>query len=324
LRVLWENYFLPLSLKKTGAEIFWGPTNFLPSVKACRYLVTIHDVTAFVFPQYLPALRRFYYRNSIATAIRMADRIVGVSTQIKKDLIQVLKVPAEKITVIPNGLDEQFRNQAKSLNSTELKLDPQIKEKYSLPDSFIFTLGVLEPKKNITNLVRAYAMLKQMGIKDLPKLVVGGSKEYGWKNQAFFKTVMELNLLDAVIFTGNILHADLPAIYRAATVFVLPSLYEGFGLPVIEAMACGTPVITSNTSSLPEVAGNAAILVNPYSPQEIANAIIQVLSREEQRKAMIENGRKNALRFSWDRTAQELLRVFEEVNPVGARQNVFK
>ncbi|MFB0508911.1 MAG: glycosyltransferase family 4 protein, partial [bacterium] len=312
LRIAWENSLLPFSLQKEGVSVFWGPSNFLPSIKFCKYAVTIHDITAISFPDYYPALRRFHYKSSILNSVRVADRIIVVSTQTKNDVIQYFKVPEQKVTVIHNGLDERFLNQAITDPCAEQRIAPQLKEKYCLPDSFIFTLGVLEPKKNVANLVRAYALAKKMNLGFLPKLVVGGSKEYGWKNREFFQAVAEFKLEDDVKFTGRIDNEDLSAIYQAATVFVFPSIYEGFGLPVIEAMACGTPVITSNTSSLPEIAGDAAILVNPYEPREIADALFQVLTNEIRRQAMIEKGRKNASRFSWDKAAQEILQVFEE------------
>jgi glycosyltransferase involved in cell wall biosynthesis len=314
LRIAWENTLLPFALQREAVTLFWGPSNFLPNIKFCKYIGTIHDVTAIAFPKYLPILRRFHYKNSIKNAVRVADRIVGISKQIKNDLIQHLKVPEQKISVIPNGLDEKFLNQAKTPFNTVQQITPKLKEKYSLPDSFIFTLGVLEPKKNFTNLVRAYAIIKsKITTEGLPKLVIGGSKKYGWQNQEFFKTVEDTNLKNEVIFTGKIEHEDLPFIYQTAKVFILPSIHEGFGLPVIEAMACGTPVITSNVSCLPEIAGDAAILVNPYDPKEIADALLLVLSNENQRKELIEKGRTNALRFSWDKTAQQLLQIFEEI-----------
>jgi glycosyltransferase involved in cell wall biosynthesis len=314
-RIAWENLVLPFTLPKQGVSVFWGPTNFLPTVKFCGYVVTIHDMTAIAFPEYLPTVRRFHYRNSIINSCRFADRIITISEQLKNEIIQYLKVPEGKITVIYNGLDELFINQLKTEQFAMKNISPQLKEKYSLPDSYIFTLSVLEPKKNISNLVRAYAQLKtKYQQNNLPKLVIGGSKEYGWRNREFFQTVEESKLQDKVIFSGMIDHKDLPAIYQAASLFVLPSIHEGFGLPVIEAMACGTPVVTSNTSCLPEIAGNAAILANPYDPNDIAQAIEQGLYNKDLRREMIQKGRINALRFSWDIAAEKILKVFEEVH----------
>jgi glycosyltransferase involved in cell wall biosynthesis len=315
LRIPWENLALPFTLPKQGVSVFWGPTNFLPTIKLCKYVATIHDMTALAFPEYLPTARRFHYRNSIINSCRFADRIITISEQLKKEIMQYLKVPDKKISVIYNGLDELFTKQLKIEQNVIKPISPQLKEKYSLPDSYIFTLSVLEPKKNVSNLVRAYAQLKTKYQKNnLPKLVIGGSKEYGWRNREFFQTVEESKLQDKVIFSGMIDHNDLPAIYQAASLFVLPSIHEGFGLPVIEAMACGTPVVTSNTSCLPEIAGNAAILANPYEPKDIAQAIEQGLYNKDLRREMIQKGRINVLRFSWDIAAEKILKVFEEVH----------
>jgi glycosyltransferase involved in cell wall biosynthesis len=284
----------------------WGPCNFLPLIKACRYLVTIHDLAPFLLPQSLPLIRRFYYKRAFVNSIRLADQIIVVSGSLKTDLIKTLAVPEEKIKVIYNGIDESFRP------VTDSAILSGIRKKYYLLSSFILTLGVLEPKKNIERLLLAYADLKK-SLPNLPKLVIGGSKKYGWMNSRVFQLVKSLALDDDVIFTDTIVHEDLPAVYNLATLFVLPSLYEGFGLPVIEAMACGTPVITSNTSSLPEVAGNAAILVDPYDVKKISQAIGQVLSNEQLQKEMREKGIENTKRFSWEKAASALLEVFEDI-----------
>lgn len=271
-------------------------------------------MAAIAFPDYLPGLRRFHYRNSIKNSVRFADRIIAISSQIKSELIQYLKAPEDKITVVHNGLSDEFLSYARNIPNQAPKIPTQLIEKYSLPGSFIFTLGVLEPKKNFANLVRAYAVLKaKLNGQNIPKLMIGGSKEYGWQNQEFFQVVEQTKLQDDVIFTGKIEHEDLPVIYQAASLFILPSIHEGFGLPVIEAMACGTPVITSNLSCLPEIAGDAAILANPYQPEEIAEAMIKVLSDENLRMDMIKKGQQNALRFSWDKAASKILKVFEDV-----------
>ena len=306
LRIIWEHTFLPLSLSKERVDLFWGPCNFLPLIKACRYLVTIHDLAPFLLPHSLPLIRRIYYKRAFENSIRLADQIIVVSESLKTDLIKSLAVPEEKIKVIYNGIDESFRP------VTDNAILSRIHEKYHLPSSFILTLGVLEPKKNIERLLQTYADLKK-SLPNLPKLVIGGSREYGWMNSRVFQLVKSLALDDDVIFTGTIVHEDLPAVYNLATLFILPSLYEGFGLPIIEAMACGTPVITSNTSSLPEVAGNAAVLVDPYDVEKISQAIGQVLTNERLQKEMREKGKENAKRFSWERAANALLEIFEEI-----------
>ncbi|MBS4015545.1 MAG: glycosyltransferase family 4 protein [Candidatus Latescibacteria bacterium] len=305
-RVLWEYTTLPKLLQKEQVDIFWGPSNFLPLRKACKYVVTIHDLSSFTYADTYPYLRRKYYQYIIKQAVKRADLIVTDSEFSRQDIVNTFSIPAEEVKVISCGIDDIFQPIDCSDKHT------QIKSKYKLPDDFIFTLGVIEPKKNTQRLVQAYTQLKNKHV-DLPKLVVGGSKKYGWKNRRIFQLVDELKLKDSVIFTGFIEHQDLPVIYSTAKLFILPSLFEGFGLPVIEAMACGTPVITSNTSSLPEIAGDAAVLINPYDTEEIGQAIIKVISDQQLQTEMRAKGFKNVKRFSWQESAHELLDVFEQI-----------
>jgi glycosyltransferase involved in cell wall biosynthesis len=304
-RLLWEYTLLPISLKQKNVELFWGTHYFLPPVKVCKYIVTIHDLTSLLFPQYHSFFRRIHHKNSILTSVRLADYIIADSHSTKQDLMKLFSVPADKIKVIYIGVDSCFR----VIKSQEDLL--RSRDKYALPSEFIFTLGVLEPKKNTESVIRAYADLKK-SLPNVPKLVIGGSIKYGWKNSNIFRVVSELRLKDDVIFTDFIDYQDLPAVYNLAKLFVFPSIYEGFGLPVLEAMACGTPVITSNTSSLPEVAGDAAVLVDPYDILGIADAISNVLADENNQREMAEKGLKNVKRFSWQKAAQEILEVFED------------
>jgi len=305
-RILWENTLLPVDLIKERVDLFWGPSNFLPPLKVCKYIVTIHDISSFIFARTYPWLRRNYYQVSIRNALHRADGIISVSSATKNDLIKYFPISEDKIRVIPNGVGEMFQ----SIISPKEIL--RVREKYHLPSEFLLSLGVLEPKKNTERIILAYARLKEE-IANLPKLVIAGSRAYGWKNSSLFQLIKRLKLEEQVLFPDKIEQKDLPAVYHSALLFLYPSLYEGFGLPVVEAMACGTPVITSNVSSLPEVAGDAAILVNPYSVSEIAQAMKEVLLNDRKREEMREKGIKNAQRFSWQKSAQELLNFFEEV-----------
>jgi glycosyltransferase involved in cell wall biosynthesis len=303
---VWEYTGLPLSLKRENVEVFWGPCNFIPSIKVCKYIVTIHDLSAYIVAQSYPWLRRKYYQYLIRNAVKRADLIVAISQTTKNDLMKFFSLPEDKIKVIYNGFNSNFSVDNIQTNFSVLQ------EKYRLPKEYIFTLGVLEPKKNVERVIRAYHQLKQ-DTGALPALVIGGSKKYGWKNESLFRLVDLLKLNYDTVFTGSIEHDDLPAIYHNAQLFILPSLYEGFGLPVIEAMACGTPVITSNTSSLPEVSGNAAVLVDPYNISEIIGAMKLVLTNEMKRREMIEKGLENVKRFSWQKAAQAIIELFESV-----------
>lgn len=305
-RILYAHTFLPLVLSQERVDLFWGPANFLPPFKACKYVVTIHDISSFIFPQSYPLLRRLYYQSLIKRAVRFADLIISVSEATKKDIIKYFPHALGKIYTLHEGVDEIF---LRTIAPEKVK---EVKEKYRLPENFIFSLGVLEPKKNWERILLGYAELK----KELPsslKLVIGGSKSYGWKNKRIFWMVEKLNLADDVIFLGTIPPDDLPAIYTSSSLFLYPSLYEGFGLPVVEAMACGVPVITSNISSLPEVAGDAAILVNPQDVSEMTRAMKEVLLDEKKRREMIEKGKRNVQRFSWQKSAERLFNLFAEV-----------
>jgi glycosyltransferase involved in cell wall biosynthesis len=310
IRVTWELTLLASSLKQEKVDIFWGACNFLPPRKVCKYIVTLHDLSSFTFAKSYPLVRRLYYQYLISNATRQADYIVTVSQSTKQDLIKLFSVPETKIKVIYNGVDEIFQPITSADRLT------QIKEKYRLPEKFIFTIGVMEPKKNTEGIIHAYAELKNRPVSynlQSHKLVIGGSRRYGWKNSKIFQLIQSLNLWDDIVFTDFIEHEDLPAVYNLASVFVFPSFYEGFGLPVIEAMACGTPVITSNISSLPEIACDAAVLVNPYDTAEIANKIQEILNDENKRRQMIDQGLINAKRFSWEFASEQILKLFDEV-----------
>ncbi len=309
LRVAWEYTLLPFGLLKDKVDIFWGVSHFLPPVRVGRYLVTIHDLASFFFPHLYPLFRWLYHQVSIRNAIQRADYVITPSHSTKRDLIKHFRIPEERVFVVPNGFDETFRYPITDKEREE------IKKRYNLPEMFVFALGVLEPRKNTERILLAFASLlrdKSFPNKEI-KLVIGGSLDYGWKNKRIFQLVKELKIEEKVIFTGPIPNEDLPAFYAASFLSLYPSLYEGFGLPVIEAQACGTPVITSKISSLPEVAGEGAILVNPYSVEEIARAMKELFTNQNKREELIEKGLENAKRFSWKKAAEEILEIFERI-----------
>ncbi len=313
LRPVWEVGYLPLIIKREKADIFWIPRHMIWPFKICKQIFTIHDLTSFIpdLVKTYPSTILYYHQKAVLWAIKHGEKLIAVSHSTKQDLMKLFSVAENKIEVIHNGVDDIFQ----PIHSS--KLLSQVKDKYRLPEKFIFTVSVLEPKKNTENLIRAYAELiknKKMS-EDLQnyKLVIGGSIKYGWKNNKIFHLVKTMNLENNIIFTDFIEHEDLPVVYSLATVFAFPSLYEGFGLPVAEAMACGTPVITSNISSLPEVAGDGAILVNPYDVSSIAQGIHEVLTDSTKRMTMLKKGLENAKRFSWRKAAEEILQIFDEV-----------
>ena len=267
-----------------------------------KYVITVHDITPLLFPyQYR---KEVYLINKLMLprTLRMADKIISVSYHTKRDLIKYLKIPKDKIEVIYHGVDEDY----KPLPEKEVEM---IKKKYNITTPFILYVGSLKPLKNIPTLIKAYYKLRKQGLEY--KLVITGKKR--WKYREIFKLINKLNLQKDVIFTGYVPREDLPALYNAADLFVSPSLYEGFGLPPLEAMACGTPVITSNTSSLPEVVGDAGIMVDPYDVDGLAKAMYEVLTNDGLREELRKRGLKRAKLFNWKKCAEEHLKVYEEV-----------
>jgi glycosyltransferase involved in cell wall biosynthesis len=216
--------------------------------------------------------------------------------------VRHLQINPQRIAVIPWGCDERFQPGG----------DPEhfaaVQQRYRLPAQYLLFVGTLEPRKNLTTLLHAYAMLRAEWPGEDLKLVVAGRT--GWLYTDIFDTVKRLALDEEVIFTGFVDDEDLPDLYRGAQLFVFPSLYEGFGLPILEAMASGVPVITSATASMPEVAGDAAILVDPHDSEAIAEGMAQVLAEDRLRQAMIQKGLARARRFTWDTVAQNTLEVY--------------
>ena len=267
-----------------------------------KYIITVHDLTPFITPKESKFGRPLIYKLLFPRTLKTADKIITVSNSTKKDLINHFDIPEKKIRVIFEAADEKF----KPLNNEKIS---ETEQKYNLNFPFILYVGTLEARKNIPTLVTAFYKLKKKNIEH--KLVITGTK--GWKYKEIFETIDKLNLQNDVVFTGYVSDEDLPALYNAADLFVYPSIYEGFGLPPLEAMACGTPVITSNTSSLPEVVGDAGIMVDPYDVDGLADAMHRVLTDEGSRADMIKKGLERTKMFSWEKCARETLEVYEEV-----------
>jgi len=301
---IWRYGILPRKLRNQGIDLIHdpyeiGPLSFdIPFKK----IITIHDVTPLLFPKLYGLIGIMLHKILYKKTVRNVDKIITCSTFSKKDIIKYLKVSQEKIKVIYNAADEKF----KPLKQKEII---EVRQKYNLGAQFILYVGLLHPRKNIPSLIKAYHKLKKEGMGN--KLVIAGKRSGKYKE--IFKTVERLNLQKNVIFTGYVPDEDLPALYNAADLFVYPSLYEGFGLPPLEAMACGTPVITSNTSSLPEVVGNAGIMIDPYDVDGLAKAMYKVLRNDRLRDDMIKKGLKRAKMFSWEKAAKETLDVYEEI-----------
>ncbi|MCS7257873.1 MAG: glycosyltransferase family 4 protein [candidate division WOR-3 bacterium] len=314
LRIFWFNTFLPMEIYKYQLDIFWGTANALPLIKTTKFIVTIHDLSSFVIKETYPLLRRIYYQKIIENAVKKADIIITDSNFSRSSIINYFSLSSEKVKTIYLGVSPIFFTKPPPEHIY------QVRKYYNLPNDYILTLSVLEPKKNIERLIQAYALLKSKYC-NFPALVIAGSKKYGWLNRELFTLVYKSNLQNDVFFIDEVNYSDLPVIYHCAMLFVFPSLYEGFGLPVLEAMACGIPVITSNTSALSEISNNCAVLIDPYNVYSIAQAIETVIFDTEKRKVLGAKGQKNAERFSWDTAAKNLLEIFYTLEETDENRN---
>lgn len=283
-------------------DIIHSPENstLVTKLKNQKKIVTVHDIRQHVFPEF--NIETILSYLLLSRTLKNADKIIADSNNTKKDLISYFHIPEDKIHVIYLAANKIF----KPLNDQEIKA---VKERYNLNFPFILYIGNLTKHKNIPLLIKAFYDVKQMGCPQ--KLVITGKKK--WKYKEIFNTIDKLDLHDEVIFTGYVPEEDLPALYNSADLFVYPSIYEGFGLPPLEAMACGCPVVTSNASSLPEVVGDAGIMVDPNSANELSNAINIVLKNDVLRKNLVIKGLNRAKMFSWEKCAKDTISVYCEV-----------
>ena len=298
-------FSLPCGIIHHKVNVFHGLDHVgLPLFfKRGAYVITVHDVISLLFPQLFTLKHRLIVRAGLARVAHQADVIIVPSYAVRQDVQQCLRIDESRVVVIPEGCEPRFRP------LTDLEYLHRIQTKYGLPARYILCLGTLEPRKNITTLLHAFARLSPTLYKESAlHLVVAGAR--GWREQAIFQTVKRLGLEQTVYFPGFIDDEDLPALYGGALLFVFPSLYEGFGLPVLEAMGCGVPVITSITSSLPEVTGDAALLVDPYDVEGMAAAMADVVHSASLRDSLRQKGLARAQRFSWETAAQQTLDLY--------------
>jgi glycosyltransferase involved in cell wall biosynthesis len=314
VRVTLREGILRRDMHSAGIDLFWGTNGWLPAGGSCVKVVTIHDLSTLVCaPEYSRA-KRAYYERALRRSSAIAARVIVGSESARDDVVRLLGVPEEKVSkVYSGGVTSDYHP------VQDLQLLSQVRQKYHLPGRFLFTVGVMEPKKNVISAVRALARLRQWP-ETAVSLVVGGSTKHDARNREVFQAIAELNLQDSVVFTGFIAEPDMPAVYSLAQALVFPTLYEGFGLPVLEAMACGTPVIASRVSSLPEICGDAATLFDPLNPDQIAAACREVLTDDSRRAGMRARGFDNVTRFSWSASASQLLGIFAEVASIRERR----
>ena len=299
-----EQIHVPWVLHREHPDVYHAPHYVLPAAVRCRSVVTIHDCIHLMFPQYLPNRAAYAYaRASMWAAARRSDRILTVSEASKKDILHLFNVRPEKIVVVYNAIDEHFSAAPSDEHVA------RVRERYQLDHKFVLYVGNIKPHKNLVRLIESFNQVRR-DHDDLKLLIIGDEIS---KLPALRRAVHSLKLHKHVRFLGYLNDDTLSVLYRLAAVFVFPSLYEGFGLPPLEAMASGTPVVTSNISSLPEVTGGAAVLVDPYDVDSIADGMRRVLDDPALAADLRRRGLARAREFSWERSVEKTLGVYRDV-----------
>ncbi len=299
-RVLWEQLAQGRALRAVGADLAHGPVFVGPLVAPCPVVVTVHDLSFLRYPHLFRPANRLYLRLFTRLSVRRARRVIAVSAHAAEETARLLGVARGNIRVVYHGVDPIFR----PLPPEEVAA---FRVRRSLPERFVLFVGTLEPRKNLARLIEAFA---RAGPDSRTALVLAGAR--GWYDEEIFAAVERLGLSARVHFPGYVPNDELPLWYNAADVFAYPSLYEGFGLPVLEAQACGTPVLTSSVSALPEAAGDGALLVDPYDVEAIAEGLHRLLTDEPLRETLRRRGLEHAAHFSWPRTAAQTVAVYQE------------
>ncbi|OGI28557.1 MAG: hypothetical protein A2288_03415 [Candidatus Moranbacteria bacterium RIFOXYA12_FULL_44_15] len=308
--LFWYSNWPKIDQMVGGADAVFFPNIIFGAVsKKTKLITTIHDLSFERYPEHFSLKRRLWHIFiNPARICRRADRIIAVSASTKSDIQNLYKIRADKIKVVPNGVAEKFqiidRNDEKLIKT---------KEKCDLPYKFILYFGTVEPRKNIIGIIRAYGALRKFARENKNedllkyKLVVAG--ERGWSSGKIYEEIKNSTFKNNIQLINSVCEKDKAYVYNLASLFVYPSFFEGFGFPPLEAMKCGVPVVCSNNSSLPEVAGNAAIMIDPDKPEEIYRAMKEILTNREFRETLIAKGLSQSKSFDWKRTAEETLRV---------------
>jgi glycosyltransferase involved in cell wall biosynthesis len=303
-KTLWLQALLPWQLARLDADVCHFTNSVASWWTPCPSIVTIHDATLWLYPGYHPRRRVLAMRPFIPLGARRAKAIIAVSANTKRDLVRTLRVPADKVHVIHEAPAPQFRPLPKAAALED------VRRRFGLPGSFVLCVGTIEPRKNLTRLLEAFACVRRDGFGGHALALVGSR---GWHDASILRHVERLGLADAVHVLGYVSTDSLVGLYNLAEAVAFPSLYEGFGLPVVEAMACGTPVVTSPGGSLAEVAGAAAELVEPTSVESIAAGLRRVLADGQRRAELSALGLERAAQFSWERAAAQTRAVYERV-----------
>lgn len=288
-----------------GAEITQFFNYTIPTGVSGKRITIVHDMAFLAYPETVAKRTRRWLGRYLKKYCQRADIIVTVSEFSRQEIHRYLEVPLEKIRVVYNGVElGHYRPRPEE----EIRA---VQERFGIAGSYILYLGTLEPRKNIETLIKAYQALRQE-VNSAPQLVLAGKK--GWMYDSIFGLIKKYELTDDVVFTGYVDEDEVPALMSGAEMFVFPSLYEGFGIPPLEAMACGTPVVTSDCSSLPEVVGKAGIMVPPTNVQRLAQAMKNLLTDREKREDLVAEGLRQAARFTWERSAQALIEIYQELS----------
>lgn len=301
LQSCWNVFGVPRIESLIGnVDVFHGHHFILPPMAHAKTVLTVHDLTYLKFPHYYynQKLNKKGYQQELPNSLKRADHVITISETTKKDLIEVLNYPANKISPIYLGAEQIFSPDVSDEGITNVLTMYNIRSSY-----LIFLVGANEPRKNIARTITAFQQAREIIKEDISLLIIGD----GIKERVKGKTGPE------IIFLGNVPKEELPILLKGAVMSLYPSLYEGFGLPVLESMACGTPVITSNISSMPEVGGDAVSYVNPFKENEITEAIVNLYRNTERRKRLSEMGKERAKKFTWQRTAEKTIEVYKKI-----------
>ena len=291
VRILWEQLAWPLNAVRRELDLLHSMAFVTPLWQPCPAVVTVYDLSFLHYPEQYPPLQRLYLKTQTRRAAAHARRLIAISTSARDDIVRLFGVPAARIDVAPPGVDPAFQPYPEAEIAA-------FRRRHDLPERFILHVGTLQPRKNIPTLLEALARLRRP---EVPLILVGGK---GWMYDQIFTRIEALGLEEEVRFAGYVADETLPLWYNAASLFVFPSLYEGFGMPVVEAMACGTPVVAADSSSIPEAAGDAALLFAPNDLEQLVSQMLAVLDNESQAATMRERGLAQAKRFSWARSGQ--------------------
>ncbi len=294
---------LPYELAKNNLDlvhICMVPPLFCPQ----KYIMTVHDLAPFIHPELFPKKILLRLNPLLKRGIKRAAKIIAVSETTKRDVIRLFGIDEHKIAVIYHGIDSQYKS------CEDKKEAVTILKKYGISDKYILYVGRIQARKNILRLIRAFQLLKQKTRLEHKLVLVG---KMMWESKDINKEIDKLDIREDLILTDHASYSDLPCFYNKADAFIYPSLFEGFGLPPLEAMACGTPAIVSNVTSIPEVVGDAALFVDPYDISSIAEGMEKLLSNDNLKKDLIKRGFHRAKQFSWKETAKKTLSVYEQV-----------